>query len=45
MINDLIGKGNVNEQLTNSIYYFTHILMNQNKDGLYYCQIFFFGLN
>lgn len=45
MINDLISKGNVNEQLTNSIYYFTHILMNQNKDGLYYCQIFYIGLN
>ena len=45
MINNLIGKGNVNEQLTKSCYYFTHILLNKNKNGLNYCQIFYFGLN
>lgn len=45
MINNLIGKGNVNQQLTHSVYYFTHVLMNTNKDGLHYCQIFYFGLN
>lgn len=45
MINDLIGKGNVNEQLTCSIHFFTHVLLNKNKDGLYYCQMFFFNLN
>lgn len=45
MINNLIGKGNVNEQLTKTVFYFTHVLLNKNKDGLYYCQIFYFGLN
>jgi hypothetical protein len=45
MINKLIGKGNVNEQLTKSCFYFIHILLNKNKNGLYYCQIFYFGLN
>lgn len=45
MINNLIGKGNVNQQLTHSVYYFSHVLMNTNKDGLHYCQIFYFGLN
>jgi hypothetical protein len=45
MINNLIGKGNVNEQLTCSCYYFTHILINKNNLGLNYCQIFYFGLN
>jgi hypothetical protein len=42
MINNLIGKGNVNEQLTHSVYYFTHVLMNTNKDWLRYCQIILF---
>ena len=45
MINNLVGKGNVNEQLTRSCYYFTHILLNTNAEGLNYCQIFYFGLN
>lgn len=45
MINDLIGKGNVNEQLTKSCYYFTRILLNKNQYGLNYCQVFYFGLN
>jgi hypothetical protein len=45
MINNLINKGNVNEQLTYSIHFFTHILLNKNKDGLYYCQLFFISLN
>jgi len=45
MINSLINKGNVNEQLTNSIHFFTHILLNKNKDGLYYCQLFFIAMN
>jgi hypothetical protein len=45
MINHLIGKGNVNEQLTCSVFYFTHILLNKNAKGLNYCQIFYFGLN
>jgi len=45
MINKLINKGNVNEQLTNSIHYLTHILLNKNKEGLQYCQLFFISLN
>ena len=45
MINNLIDKGNVNEQLTNSIHFFTHILLNKNEDGLQYCQLFFIGMN
>ena len=45
MINTLIGKGNVNEQLTYSIHFFTHVLLNQNKEGLYYYQLYFYGLN
>jgi hypothetical protein len=45
MINSLINKGNINEQLTNSIHYFTYILLNKNKEGLRYCQLYFYSLN
>jgi len=45
MINDLIGKGNVNEQLSYSVHFFTHVLLNKNSEGLYFCQLFFFSLN
>ena len=45
MINNLINKGNIKEQLTNSIHFFTNILLNKNKDGLQYCQLFFISMN
>jgi len=45
MINNLIGKGNINEQLTCSQMYFTHVLINKSEYGLNYCQVFYFSLN
>lgn len=45
MINNLIGRGNINEQMVNSTGFFTHVLLNKNKEGLFYCQLYFFSLN
>lgn len=43
MIGNLIGKGNVNEQMNNYLQYFSYLLL-PNK-GKYYYDIFYISLN